>query len=140
MGDAVLIFRYRRPNAPGVEDASWRESTGHSGRCVVARIGIAGRRWLEIADVVICPPQPTLDEAFRRACESLKALPGSTIVAVEGDRRAIVLIRKGQEIDFCVPAEHSGRSVEDHALLYYSRLVSSLEVDVSPGSNAANRA
>lgn len=124
MGDAVLILRCRRPDVPGVEDAFWRADEGCSGRCVIAWVGIAGDRWLELADVVICPVQPTTNEAFRRVCEALRSLPGSTVVAAECGGCAIVVMRKGDEISFCAPAQCATWSIQDHALMCYSRLVS----------------
>lgn len=123
MGDVLLMFRCR-PDVPGVEDAFWRASEGRSGRCVIAWIGIAGNRWLELADVLICPAQPTKDDAFRRACKALRSFPGSTVAVAECDGHVILVMCKGNAFSFCALARRAAWTIEDYALMCYSRLVS----------------
>lgn len=123
MGDAVLTLSCRRPRVPGVEDAFWLAADGRAGRCVIAWLGIAGDRWLELADVVICPAQPTKDDAFRRACAALRSLPGSSVAVGECDGCVVLVMRRGNAISFHTAAPRDAWSVEDHAVMCYSRLV-----------------
>jgi hypothetical protein len=123
MGDAVLSSEGRRSHAPGVEVAFWQEDAGGMERCVIARTGAADRRWLELADVVICPPQPTIGAALLHVCGSLKALPGSMVAAVEWNHCPIALVRDGCGVDLRTPDPRYAGSVEDYAWMCYRCLI-----------------
>lgn len=79
-----------RPRARGVEVATW----AGDGRCVLAHLGLAASQWLQVADVVMCPPGPM---CWRRWAV-MTALPGCLVVAGELDGLCVVAIRGGNDI------------------------------------------
>lgn len=107
---------------------------------MVARVGVASSHWLELADVLICPSRRTIAETRQHAHESLRTLPGSMIAAAGWGGCTIVLVRDGDEMSFCGPAQNQARSVEDHALWCYSWVASSPGFDTCPTLSASNRA
>lgn len=62
-------------------------------RCVVAQAGVAGGRWLELADVVVCPPVTAWYLARRRALAVADSLPGCTVVAAASEDRCCFVLR-----------------------------------------------
>jgi hypothetical protein len=78
------------PRAHGVEVATW----SGGGRCVLAHLGVARYRWLQVADVIVCPPGPLCG----RRWAIMAALPGCLVVAGEMDGHCVVAIRGGQDI------------------------------------------
>lgn len=74
----------RTAGPPGVELVTWRDDD----RCVVARLGDADPRWLQLADVVLCPAGTTCE----RVRAVLAALPGC-LVAVTLDPRPVMAVR-----------------------------------------------
>jgi len=79
-----------RPHAHGVELATW----AGDGRCVLAHLGITTSRWLQVADVIVCPPGPMC----RRRWAIMTALPGCLVVAGELNGQCVVAIRGGQDV------------------------------------------
>jgi hypothetical protein len=78
------------PRARGVEVATWPGD----GRCVLAYLGVATSRWLQVADVIVCPPGPMC----RRRWAVMAALPGCLVVAGELDGLCVVAIRGGLDV------------------------------------------
>jgi hypothetical protein len=79
-----------RPHAQGVELATW----AGDGRCVLAHLGLATSRWLEVADAIVCPPGPM----YQRRWAVMTALPGCLVVAGEMGGLCVVAIRGGHDV------------------------------------------
>ncbi len=62
-------------------------------RCVVARVGVADSRWLELADVAVCSRRSSWTEARGRALDVAARLPGCLVVAVPAPDACCVVVR-----------------------------------------------
>lgn len=74
----------RTARCRGVELATWA-----AGRCVLAHLGTADRRWLQLADVVVCPPGTTR----ARLWAVTATLPGCGVVATRLERHSVLAVR-----------------------------------------------
>lgn len=96
----MVITTCPRSETPGVELVNWSDGQGRLGRCVLAYDGLAGPRWRQLADVVVCQPQRSRDDAGRHAFEVLAELPGSAIAAAGWGRSVSVVVRGIGELTF----------------------------------------
>lgn len=110
MGEATCRTVTRTWRSRGVEEVVW----GEAGRCVLGHLDVAGARWLQAADVVVCPPRIPLHHLV---WDVLAALPGCLVAAAGMGRHSVVAVRGVGELivdDTCVVAS---------ALTFYWSLV-----------------
>lgn len=100
--------------------ATWRDEHGQ-GRCVLARVDVADTRWRQLADVVVCPPQRSLDDTRREMRDALAALPACVVATSSWEQGCVVVVRDIGE--FTPHARRALLSPADCAVWCYSWVV-----------------
>lgn len=67
------------------ERLTWTRDGAKPGDGIIAEIGRAGRRWLDVADMVFDPVASDVSKAVTRAHRILADLPGGTVVTAATD-------------------------------------------------------
>lgn len=136
----MVITLCARPHVPGVATVTWTDRDERQDRCVLARVALADPRWLQVADVVVCPPQRSREAAQRRAVDTLRELPGCLIAAAAWPGRCSVLVREVGAFTFCAACRaDAGLFVEVCAVSCYVSFVSLGRPAVSSWASRSRR-
>jgi hypothetical protein len=103
----------------GVERLTWTRGGGKPGDGIIAEVGRAGRRWLDVADMVFDPVASDVSTAATRAHRILSDLPGCAVVTVATDAGCVASWRFP---GWCADIEVVGAPAVAAALAY-SQLV-----------------